>query len=218
MFRASFAVCLLGLLAPPVLAVRPFITDDARVVGRRQAQMESWIRGDRAAFQHWALVAYGPIAPLEVTVGAVHGLTYENGPKRYSIAGPLVQGKYLLRRPEVNSWPGIAVSAGAFAPAGNGNFKLDGWDTFAYAAVTESIRENDDILLHGTSDSSMLPMAGERRHGALDRRFACMAVFIWLTKSSLEIHTRKAPASLSRPDSGTSSASTSRWMPRWDRV
>ena len=139
---------LLVVLASPLFAVRPFITDDARVVGRRQAQMETWMRGDRHALQHWVLTSFGPIAPLEVTVGAVHGLTFGDATK-YSVAGPLIQAKYLLRKPTPNSWPGIAISGGTFAPVGNGGFKLHGWDSFAYAAVTESLGEEDRILLHG---------------------------------------------------------------------
>jgi hypothetical protein len=136
------------LSAAPTFAVRPFITDDARVVGHRQAQMETWIRGDRAAFQHWALTSYGPIEPLELTIGMLQGLHYEHD-RQYSVAGPLIQAKYLLRKPTAGSWPGIAVSAGALAPTGNGPFKPHGWDTFAYAAVTESLTEGDGVLIHG---------------------------------------------------------------------
>ena len=69
--------------------------------------------------------------------------------RKYSIAGPLIQAKYLLRRPEAGSWPGIAVSAGAFAPVGNGAFKPHGWDSFAYAAIAESLTEGDGVLIHG---------------------------------------------------------------------
>lgn len=141
---------LLFVATPPALAVRPFITDDARVVGRRQAQMETWTRGDRGAFQHWALASYGPIEPLELTIGAVHGVTYEHG-REYSIAGPLMQAKFLLRKPKTSSWPGVAVSAGAFAPVGNGAFRPSGWDSFVYAALTESLMEDDRILLHGNA-------------------------------------------------------------------
>lgn len=141
-------VALLVFLAPRALAVRPFITDDARVVGREQAQMEMWLRRDRGAFQHWALASYGPIAPLELTFGGVHGAALGHG-SRYSIAGPLMQAKFLLRRPTANSWPGIAVSGGAFAPGGHGEFRPHGWDSFFYTAITESLQENDGILIHG---------------------------------------------------------------------
>ena len=150
-FRSAIGVVCLALFgASPAEAVRPFITDDARVVGRRQAQLESWIRGDRAALQHWSLISYGPIEPLELTIGTVHGVTYDHG-RNYSIAGPLMQVKYLLRKPSAGSWPGVAVSAGAFAPAGNGAFKPHGWDSFAYAAVTESLTEGDGVLIHGNA-------------------------------------------------------------------
>lgn len=143
-------VCLFLIAAPSVLAVRPFITDDARVVGRRQAQLETWMRGDRGALQHWALVSYGPIAPLELTIGTVHGATYEHGTD-YSLAGPLIQAKYLVRKPKTASWPGVAVSAGVFAPVGYGAFQPHGWDTFGYVALTESLLEGDRILLHGNA-------------------------------------------------------------------
>ena len=152
---------LLLCASAPTFAVRPFITDDARVVGRRQAQLETWVRGDRAAFQHWALTSYGPIEPLELTIGTVHGATYEHG-RLYSIAGPLLQAKYLLRRPKTGSWPGIAVSAGAFAPVGSGAFKPHGWDSFAYAALTQSLMEDDRVLIHGNAGFVNSSIGGQK--------------------------------------------------------
>ena len=106
------------------------------------------MRGDRVALQHWALISYGPIEPLELTIGTVHGVTFEPGPGLFD-AGPLMQAKYLFRKPTAGSWPGVAVSAGAFAPVGIGAFKPHGWDTFAYVAVTESLTEGDGVLIHG---------------------------------------------------------------------
>ena len=50
--------------------VRPFITDDARVVGERLAQLETWIRVDKEAGQHWILGAYGPNKKLELTAAS----------------------------------------------------------------------------------------------------------------------------------------------------
>lgn len=106
------------------------------------------MRGDRHRFEHWALTSFGPIAPLELTVGTVQALPYEHG-TRYSIAGPLIQAKYLLRPWKANSWPGVAVSAGAFAPVGVGELRPDGWEPFAYVALTESLGEADRIQIHG---------------------------------------------------------------------
>ncbi|MFN7133113.1 MAG: hypothetical protein ACK4N5_13625, partial [Myxococcales bacterium] len=56
----ALATCAL-LLSPPALAVRPFITDDARVVGGAQAQLETFSRLDPVSLQHWALVGFGPL-------------------------------------------------------------------------------------------------------------------------------------------------------------
>jgi hypothetical protein len=136
---------LLLLLAPSGFAVRPFITDDARVVGDRLGQLEAWTRVDRKSFQHWSLVAVGPVPPLELTIGMVQGAT---SGKRYTVSGPLVQAKYLLVKMKPNRWPGLAVSGGAAAPAGLGALKLKGWDSFAYAALTESLFREDRVLVH----------------------------------------------------------------------
>lgn len=54
--------------------VRPFITDDARVVGYRLAQLESWLRIDKESGQQWLMFAYGPTKYMEVTVGGGLGL------------------------------------------------------------------------------------------------------------------------------------------------
>jgi hypothetical protein len=132
----------------PARAVRPFITDDARVVGEQLAQLESWVRGDRRAFQHWLLVAVGPWAPLELTLGAVHGSAYSDAPPAYALAGPLFQAKALILEPRPNRWPGLAVSAGATAPLGHGAFRPHGWERFCYAAVTESLFDHERLLVH----------------------------------------------------------------------
>lgn len=55
-------------------SVRPFITDDARVVGSRLAQLESWYRQDKETIQQWFLLAYGPTDWVELTFGGVIGV------------------------------------------------------------------------------------------------------------------------------------------------
>ncbi|RYE79758.1 MAG: hypothetical protein EOO74_03215, partial [Myxococcales bacterium] len=80
------------LVARPALAVRPFITDDARVVGERAAQMETWLRADKVGLQHWIVGAIGPVAPLEVSVGMVYGRQSE----AFTLAAPLFQAKALV--------------------------------------------------------------------------------------------------------------------------
>jgi hypothetical protein len=141
------ALALAMLLAPRAWAVRPFITDDARVVGKRLGQVESWLRGDRAAVEHWVLLAYGPTEQLELTLGHVHGAQYDTA-TRYIVAGPLIQAKYLLWTPQPNRRPGLALSGGATAPLGSFGFAPEHWDTFLYAALSESLLKEDRVLLH----------------------------------------------------------------------
>lgn len=136
----------LVLLAAPAGAVRPFITDDARVVGKHQMQVESWVRYDMHSLQHWIVPAVGPIAPLEVTLGAVHGIAIDPD-RKYSFAAPLLQAKFLIHPAHPNDIPGLAIIGGTFLPFGFGGFESPP-SGFVYAAVTEVLGEDDDILIH----------------------------------------------------------------------
>ena len=68
--------------APYELYVRPFITDDARVVGDKLAQLETWLRFDKEAGQHWIMGAYGPNKKLELAVGGVYGYQNDHDSKK----------------------------------------------------------------------------------------------------------------------------------------
>ncbi|HEU4533871.1 MAG TPA: hypothetical protein VFS00_07120 [Polyangiaceae bacterium] len=136
-------------VAPPAGAVRPFITDDARVVGDRAAQLETWLRGDRRAFQHWVAGGVGPVAPLEVTLGGVYGR--EDG--RFAYALPLIQLKALAVETKPGAgWPGVALAVGGFGPSGpgsRGHLRPANFDRFGYVALTQSVLPGgDDLLLH----------------------------------------------------------------------
>lgn len=85
-------------------------------------------------------------------MGTVHGPTYEDGTE-YSIANPSIQAKYLVRKPSARSWPGLAVSAGAIAPVGNGAFKPHDSDTFAYALQPSCSRKADSVWINGNAGS-----------------------------------------------------------------
>jgi hypothetical protein len=146
----AVALALAVAVAPAARAARPFITDDAAVVGARQVQLETFLRIDRNATQHWALLGVGAAAPLELTVGFFHGASHprEAPATEYGSAGPLLQAKVLLSEVRLNSWPGLALAAGAFVPLGRGRFEPAGWSGFAYAAVTASLFDQDRLLLH----------------------------------------------------------------------
>lgn len=143
-----FAVIL--VVAPNAHAVRPFVTDDARVVGGGQMQLETWFRVEPDSFQHWAFGAVGPNDHMELSVGFVHGVGRDDQDRnQYSIGGPLFQGKFLVHDPVRNSWPGVAVVIGGVVPAGRGSLEPEGWAGFAYVALTESLWKEDRILIHG---------------------------------------------------------------------
>lgn len=128
-------------------AIRPLVTDDARVVGNKLAQLETWVLVDRLVFEHNALAAIGPTDWLEVTAGLVHGGVHTGPERGYSITGPIVQAKALLVSARNNSWPGLAIAAGVLPPVGYGAFTPPGWGGFAYVAATESLFD-ECLLLH----------------------------------------------------------------------
>ncbi|AKT38964.1 hypothetical protein [Chondromyces crocatus] len=147
--RPSAAACVVAALfvASPAHAIRPFITDDARVVGDKLAQLEMWMLLDRRVLEHNVLVAIGPTDWLELTAGFTHGGVHTGPERGYSITGPILQGKALVLPARDNGWPGLAISIGGLPPLGHGAFTPPGWSGFAYAAVTESLFE-EGLLLH----------------------------------------------------------------------
>lgn len=141
---------LLVVFVRPAWAVRPFVTDDARVVGDHQAQIETSVHYDKNVFYNLNLFAFGPTAKSEVTLGFTHGFDLkEDSNRSYSMAGPLMQFKYLLWEAKPDAYPGLAFATGALPPSGNGDFKPDQWSEFIYAALTESLFDNERVLIHG---------------------------------------------------------------------
>ena len=146
---SALAGLVVALASSEARAVRPFVTDDARVVGKGQMQLETWFRVEPKSFQHWAVGAVGPNDRMELSVGFVHGVGRdERDDQQYSIGGPLFQGKLLVFDPVKNSWPGVAVVIGGVVPAGRGSLEPEGWAGFAYLALTESLWKEDRILVH----------------------------------------------------------------------
>lgn len=131
------------LFIPYSNAVRPFITDDARVVGDKLAQIESWVRVDNLTLQHWVLPAYGPTDWLELSLGGFHGSV----DSQYSLVFPLAQAKVLLRVAESNKPPGLAIAAGAIFNTGFGGFKLSEISPYSYVALTQNLLD-ERFLIH----------------------------------------------------------------------
>ena len=150
------------LLCRPAHAIRPFITDDAHVVGKGNVQLETWWRRDQLSLQHWALPAFGPTDWIELTLGGVHGLSQlaSDGKPQYAAAGPLVQGKFLLLESIPNKPPGVALVLGGATPLGRGGFESPGFGAFSYLAVTQAFFKEDDFLIHANVGVSTVAAAG----------------------------------------------------------
>lgn len=138
------------LIVRPAMAVRPFVTDDARVVGEHQMQVETSVRYARDDFTNLSLAAFGPTSRSELTMGFINGFPLDAESNRsFSVTGPLMQFKYLIWGAKPNSYPGLAMVTGASAPWGRGDFRPDRWSEFAFAAITESLFDKDRVLIHG---------------------------------------------------------------------
>jgi hypothetical protein len=141
--------------------VRPFITDDARVVGNRLAQLESWVRFDNESGQHWILGAYGPNSKLELTAGGVYGYQIEHESKKtFSYAMPLLQAKYLFKDYTPNKAPGLGMVLGTFLPGGQGSFKPAGYGTFAFLIVSQCFGAWDKFLFQANLGGNDLHVDG----------------------------------------------------------
>jgi hypothetical protein len=60
---------MLFLIASPVEAAQPLVTDDAAVVAPKTCQLEAWIRSARDGREYWAQPACNPTGNLELAVG-----------------------------------------------------------------------------------------------------------------------------------------------------
>lgn len=145
---------LLSLIATVVpvrhaMAVRPFVTDDARVVGDHQIQLETSVRHDKNAFSNLNLVAWGPTANSEITMGFAHGFPLNMESNRgYGLSVPLMQFKYLFWEGKPNGYPGMAAATGALPPWGKGEFRQEKWSEFVFLAFTQSLFEKEAVLIH----------------------------------------------------------------------
>ena len=148
----SFAVAAVAAVvltfAPEARAIRPFITDDARVVGKGHVQLESWWRRDRESMQVWVFPAVGPTDWLELSMGGVLGSSKRSGQPTLALSLPLVQGKFLLKETTPNGLPGVAVAVGGIPPIGRGGFESDGLAYYGYIAFTESLFDQERVLIH----------------------------------------------------------------------
>lgn len=119
---------------PEASAVRPFVTDDARVVDKGQLGVETYAgltmsQANKPAIEVRSLQGIGLTDRFELTVGGF-GFTYQDGQ-----ANPLdllIQPKYVLYR-SFGIIPSVSVSAASLFPL-SGNKQH--WDSYSMAQIS----------------------------------------------------------------------------------
>jgi len=130
-FLTSFAV---SLNPENALAVRPFVTDDARVVYKGQVVTETYggttmVKGESPAYEARSLEGLGITDRFELTAGGL-GFTYQDNQARP--LDMLIQPKYVLHS-SLGAIPSISVAAASLFPL-SGNRQH--WDGYAMAHVS----------------------------------------------------------------------------------
>lgn len=124
----------LCLCAEDALAVRPFVTDDARIVYKGQLTTESYggitmAEGEHPAIEARSLQGLGITDRLELTAGGF-GFTYQDHQARP--LDMLIQPKYVLHS-SLGAIPSLSVAAAALFPL-SGNRQH--WDGYAMAHLS----------------------------------------------------------------------------------
>ena len=161
-FRKIFLIltALTVLAAPRVLAVRPFITDDAVITGFRRSELASWIFTGKTGMEIWHSANIGLAEWAEITVAGAWGRSkYEiNGKKNSepSYTLPLIQGKFLFRSYDPNGLPGVGMAVGSALPWGKGSFVSDGYGAFGCVLLTQCFGRDDNVLMHAQAGATYL--------------------------------------------------------------
>jgi len=159
MKRLFSTIFIFTIIAIKIYAVRPFITDDAAVVGRGLIQLETWTLFQKNSGEHWIMWAYGPSDKLEVAIGAIYGYNHQN----FTFAVPLLEAKYLFHEYQSGKLPGIALATGTFLPAGKGAFVPSGYGAYGFLALTQCFGQDENVLIHGNLGVNYLRNNNENR-------------------------------------------------------
>jgi hypothetical protein len=147
MIRCAAIAALLLLPIREVQAVRPFVTDDARIIDYGQLEIEHWLEyGSRPGDTMYAYNFMGGVSMtdwLELIVGTGVGVDTEDG-RRLSIINPVIQPKILFLKAEEDGTPGLAAATGVLLPYGKGSLHDSGWG--GYGLLLGTTRLFDDWL------------------------------------------------------------------------
>lgn len=128
-------------------AVRPFVTDDARIIDRGQLETENWLDFKRA--RGWG-ASFNVMAGLTINDWSeliVGGSTIFDGPRQIGLGNPVIQPKILLLRAEDDGVPGVALAAGVTLPVGVGPVYEPVTGMYLVAPITSRLFD-DWLMLH----------------------------------------------------------------------
>ena len=150
-FFASFAVY---FCPENALAVRPFVTDDARIVYKGQLETESYtgmtmVKGDKPAVEARSLQGVAITDRFELIAGGF-GFTYQDNQARP--LDMLIQPKYVLHR-SFGAIPSISVAAASLFPLSGNRQHWDGYamahvSWFLFTPETSTDPYDNDLAIH----------------------------------------------------------------------
>lgn len=164
---ASLLVLLSTLAFPgQAFAVRPFVTDDARIADLGQVEGETWLElsrpGGRVLPIYNALFNVEVLDWLELSVAGGLGWDVDD---RFTFANPGVQTKLLFVRPVADRYPGVALTMGALFPAGHGSAASEATSFYAIAPLTLALFA-DKLQVH----ANLGWLAAKLPDGSLEQR------------------------------------------------
>jgi hypothetical protein len=130
-------------------AVRPFVTDDARITDVRQLEFETWTEFARSSSevtlgQH-IMTGFSFTEWLQVIGG--FGLGHDFDANEIVMTNPVIQPKFLLWQAYDDGFPGLALATGITLPYGQGAYYDDATGYYAMAMTTTRLFK-DWLLIH----------------------------------------------------------------------
>jgi hypothetical protein len=130
-------------LPAPVMAARPFVVDDARIVDRGGCQVESWVKRNPGSHELWALPACNPFG-AEITAGV--GALDHDAPGSTDERDQQLQVKGLFRELRRNDF-GWGLAFGALRHADINAVQNQIGNYYFYAPVSRSFLDDRIVLL-----------------------------------------------------------------------
>jgi hypothetical protein len=156
--RLIFIIFLVIFFPFKAFAVRPFVTDDARIVSRGQFEIEAWpeinVVGSEQTYALQFMGGYSFTEWFELIAGT--GAGYDREEKIGTFGNPLISPKFLFYPTQLDSLiPGIALNIGTTINWGRGSLYDESQSTFGFLISTWRFHD-DWVNIHtnfGTRNS-----------------------------------------------------------------